>query len=157
MSHRSPSPAPDGVASPAAPEQFLVMHCHKEDSLLGREGFSVRAASTTDPALLDWAQKLDPYELPHDMKSGTLLPNQTPRRLARVPAPGGRAALIHSSYLPQDSLGRSNSFISHMLIYDERELGVLEAAAAWGAMEWQTDEYPPGQTKSLPPPEGLPR
>ena len=60
------------------------MHCLKEDSVLGREGFSVRAASpaASDPATLDWAMGLESYELPRDMKSGQLLANQAPRRLA---------------------------------------------------------------------------
>ena len=52
-------------------EQLYVMHCLKEDSVLGQEGFSVRAASpgASDPAILEWALRLDYYELPLDMKS----------------------------------------------------------------------------------------
>src|SRR5580704_17382614 len=90
-------------------EQLLVMHCHKEDSVLGREGFSVRAASpgANDPATFDWALGLESYELPRDMKSGLLLANQAPRRLAMVPGPPRRVALVHTAYMPQDTVGRS--------------------------------------------------
>ncbi len=89
MAAREPSTVPVGQPPAGPVEQLLVMHCLKEDSVIGREGFSVRAASpgASDPATLDWALKLDAYELPLDMKSGTLLANQAPRRLARVPGP----------------------------------------------------------------------
>src|SRR5580692_10623138 len=118
MATHNPSTAPAG-SLPAGPiEQLLVMHCLKEDSVMGREGFSVRAASpgATDPATLDWALRLDAYELPLDMKSGALLANQAPRRLARVPGPPGRVALVHTSYLAEDTVGRSHSFISQILL-----------------------------------------
>ena len=156
MATPNPSPAPVG-SLPAGPiEQLLVMHCLKEDSVMGREGFSVRAASpgATDPATLDWALRLDSYELPLDMKSGTLLANQAPRRLARVSGPPGRVALVHTSYLPEDTVGRSHSFISHILLLPE--LDAIPAATAWGSPDWQTDEYPRGETKSLLPLDHLP-
>ena len=84
--------SPQRTPTAAAPiEQLFVMHCLKEDSVLGQEGFSVRAASpgASDPAIFEWALKLDYYELPLDMKTGSLLVNQAPRRLARVPGPAG--------------------------------------------------------------------
>jgi GTPase-associated protein 1, N-terminal domain type 2 len=143
------------VAAPI--EQLFVMHCLKEDSVLGQEGFSVRAASSgaSDPAIFEWALKLDYYELPLDMKSGALLVNQAPRRLARVPGPAGRVALVHTAYLPQDTVGRSHSFISQILLLPE--LSNLEAAAAWGSSDWQTTEYARGETKVLPALDRLPR
>ena len=146
-----------GEPSPAMPiEQLLVMHCLKEDSVLGREGFSVRAASpgATDPATLDWALRLDSYELPLDMKSGMLLSNQAPRRLALVPGPSGRVALVHTAYLPEDTVGRSHSFISQILLLPHVE--TIAAVAAWGSSDWQTDEYPRGETKVLPTLDHLP-
>ncbi len=142
---------------PGPIEQLYVMHCLKEDSVLGQEGFSVRAASpgATDPAIFEWALKLDYYELPLDMKSGALLVNQAPRRLARVPGPPGRVALVHTAYLPQDTVGRSHSFLSQIALLPE--LPVLAAATAWGSADWQTTEYPRGETKVLPPLDRLPR
>ncbi len=138
-------------------EQLYVMHCLKEDSVLGQEGFSVRAASpgANDAAILEWALRLDYYELPLDMKSGALLVNQAPRRLARVPGPPGRVALVHTTYLPQDTVGRSHSFLSHIAILPE--LPDLAAVAAWGSTDWQTTEYPRGDSKVLSPLDRLPR
>jgi WD40 repeat protein len=156
MAILNPSTVPAG-SPPAGPiEQLLVMHCLKEDSVMGREGFSVRAASpgATDPATLDWALRLDAYELPLDMKSGALLANQAPRRLARVPGPPGRVALVHTSYLPEDTVGRSHSCISQIILLPELE--TIPAATAWGASDWQTDEYARGETKSLLPLDHLP-
>ena len=144
-----------GAAVPI--EQLYVMHCLKEDSVLGQEGFSVRAASSgaSESAIFEWALKLDYYELPLDMKSGALLVNQAPRRLARVPGPAGRVALVHTAYLPQDTVGRSHSFISQILLLPE--LSNLSAAAAWGSSDWQTTEYTRGETKLLPALDRLPR
>jgi WD40 repeat protein len=138
-------------------EQLLVMHCLKEDSVLGREGFGVRAASpgAADPQTLEWAHKLEQYELPLDMKTGALLSNQAPRRLALVPGPLGRVALIHTAYLPEDTVGRSHSFVSQVLLVPELE--TVPAVAAWGASDWQTGEYARGETKVLPTLEHLPR
>src|SRR5438093_7591470 len=98
-SHTSSSASPDGGAATVRAEQILVMHCLKEDSLLGQPGFSVRAASNPDSTLNNWALGLDHYELPLDMRSGGLLLAQAPRRLATIPVPGGGCALVHSSYL----------------------------------------------------------
>ncbi len=156
MASLSTSSGPRGP-SPGRPiEQLLVMHCLKEDSVLGREGFSVRAASpgASDRDTLDWAMRLDPYQLPLDMKSGMLLANQAPRRLAMVPGPSGQAALVHTAYLPEDTVGRNHSFISQVLLVPE--LSTIEAVAAWGASDWQTDEYPRGDTKSLPRLDDIP-
>ncbi len=138
-------------------EQLVVTHCLKEDSVLGQEGFSVRAASpgARDPAIMEWALKLDYYELPLDMKTGALLVNQAPRRLARVPGPAGRVALVHTAYLPQDTVGRSHSFISQILLLEE--LSTLSAAAAWGSSDWHTSEFSRGETKVLQALDRLPR
>src|SRR5262249_38390115 len=134
------SPPRSASGSPVEAEQILVTHCVKEDSVFGAEGFSVRAASTKDRNLLNWALSLEHYELPSDMPSGTVIVSQTPRRLAlKTQAPGGRMALVHSAYLPEDTCHRPHSFISHILIYPR--LDVMQAAAAWGAPDWQTYEY----------------
>jgi hypothetical protein len=135
--------------SPTGPvEQLLVMHCLKEDSVLRRVGFSVRAASAgaKDTTTLEWAEKLSPYELPLNMKGSTLLPDQAPRRLSLLRDPQGRFALVHSCYLPEDTCGRGNSYISHVLL--PRDLGVREAITAWGSPVWLTD-YRQGETKEL--------
>ena len=148
------STASNGASNARVAEQIYVTHCLREDSLLGREGFSARAASSSDTNLLHWALALDAYELPFDMKSGSLLLSQTPRRLAMVPAPGDRVGLVHSAYLAEDTRGRPHSYMSHALVY--QELGVLEAAASWGATSWQTDEYERGRPQTLSPFTGVP-
>ncbi len=157
MASLNTSTSPGGP-SPARPiEQLLVMHCLKEDNVLGRDGFGVRAVSpgAGDRATLDWAMRLDAYELPLDMKSGTLLTNQAPRRLSLVPGPSGQWALIHSAYLPEDTAGRPHSFISQVLLLPE--VSTAEAVAAWGASDWWTDGYPRGDSKSLPALDEIPR
>ena len=146
--------------SPAAAspiEQLIVMHCLKDDSVLGREGFSVRAASpgASDSSTLDWALKLDSYELPLDMKTGSLLVNQAPRRLARVPGPPGRVGLVHTAYLPKDSVGRPHSFISQILLLPE--VGTATCTAAWGSSDWQTSEYTRDESKVLPTLDRVPQ
>src|SRR4051812_14681386 len=113
-------------------EQFLVSHCLKKDSVVGQGGFSIRAASTTDRTLLNWVQRqFAHYELPVTMQRGRVTISQTPRRLALVPAPGGRTALVHSSYLSGDSCTppRPHSFVTHVLLYPQ--LDASSAAAAW--------------------------
>ena len=97
---------------------------------------------------------IDHYELPLDLKSRTLLLNQTPRRLALVPTSDGRVALVHSAYLAEDTCHRPHSFVSHILIYPR--LDMLQAAASWGSPDWQTDEYERGATQLLPPFNGVP-
>ena len=131
--------APNGGATANAAEQILVMHCLREDSLLGQEGYSVRASSTGDQGLLQWALAVDHYELPFDLRSGPLMPHQAPRRLAFAPVPGGRWGLVHSSYVKEDTRGRPHSFMSYLLVYPR--LDTCAAAEAWGSGDWTTDEY----------------
>ena len=154
MSSPSNPTSRNGGTQRAAAEHILVLHCLREDSLLGQEGFSVRASSTGDASLQQWALAVDHYELPFDLRSGTLLSTQAPRRLALMPAPGGRTGLVHSSYLKEDTRGRPHSFMSHMLIYPR--LDTATAAEAWGADDWPTEEYPRGASKTLPSFEGAP-
>jgi GTPase-associated protein 1, N-terminal domain type 2 len=152
----SPSYSPIGTGTPgaASAEQVLVMHCLKEDSIEGRDGYSLRAASTFDADLKKWAASLKHYELPLDMKSGSLLLTQTPRRLAFLRGPEGYVTLLHSSYLPEDTCKRPHSFITHALIYPRLDL--LDAVSAWGATDWRTTEYPRGATKTLDRFAGVP-
>ena len=155
MSSSSNPTSTNGGAAHAVAEHILVMHCLREDSLLGQEGCTVRASSTGDSSLQQWALAVDHYELPFDLRSGSLLSTQTPRRLALMPAPGGRTGLVHSSYLKEDTRGRPHSFMSHLLIYPR--IDTATAAESWGADEWPTEEYARGATKSLPPFDGVPR
>ncbi len=141
-------PAKSGEA-----EQLYVTHCTRADSVGGQEGFGVRAGSTSDPALLRFAQELPAYELPLEMWSLNPTARQAPRRLARAELPDGRVALAHSAYLPRDTRGREGSYFTHILFYER--LSPLEALRAWAAPEWQTD-YAPGAPKELPPFVGLP-
>ncbi|MGE3820046.1 MAG: hypothetical protein AB7I30_11530, partial [Isosphaeraceae bacterium] len=86
------------------------------------------------------------------MKRGAVLLSQTPRRLARVPAPGGKVALVHSSYLPEDTLGRVHSFLSHVMIYSEATATTGKAASAWGSSDWLVDGFEKGESQTLSAP-----
>ena len=120
---------PVGFVAPAA-EQILVMHCLREDSLLGREGFSVRAASNRESTLLEWALAIDHYELPARLEEPHVTAEpETPRRLALVPTSDGRVALVRLG-LPGGGIHRPHSFVSHILIYPR--LDMLQAAAVMG-------------------------
>ena len=155
MSSPSNPTSTNGGPERAVAEHILVMHCLREDSLLGQEGCTVRASSTGDSSLQQWALAVDHYELPFDLRSGSLLSTQSPRRLALMPAPGGRSGLVHSSYLKEDTRGRPHSFMSHLLVYPR--IDTTTAAESWGADEWPTEEYARGASKSLPPFDGVPR
>jgi GTPase-associated protein 1, N-terminal domain type 2 len=145
----------DGAA-PLVADQILVTHCLKEDSVLGQGGFSVRAASTSGASLLTWARQLDPYELPVEMQRGLVRISETPRRLALVPAPGNRMALVHTAYLPGDTCTppRPHSFITHALVYPR--LDARSSAAAWNSPDWRECEVERGAPKSLKPLDGVP-
>jgi WD40 repeat protein len=139
-------------------DQILLTHCLKEDSALGRGGFSVRAASTSDSTLLNWAiRQLESYELPVDMQSGSVEIRKTPRRLALLPAPGNRTALIHSAYLRGDSCEppRPHSYITHALIFPRLETAT--AVQAWDSPVWRTQEIERSFPKRLEPVRGVPR
>lgn len=140
--------------SAVAAEQLVVTHCLKEDSVLGRAGYSVRATSTQDVETLEWALRLEPYELPLDVKNGAVLLSQTPRRLARVPALDGKAALFQSSYLPEDTIGRVHSFISHVIV--NKNISTRSAVMAWGAEDWMVEGPSSGGGQSLPRVSGIP-
>src|SRR3954454_8964719 len=103
-----PDPQPEGRVA----EQIYVTHCLKEDSVHGKAGFSVRASSTNDQTLLRVALDYPMYELPVTMWSRSPQPDQAPRRLPLVAAPGNRVALVHSSYLTHDTIHREGSFLS---------------------------------------------
>jgi hypothetical protein len=135
-------------------EQVYVTHCLPADSVSGRPGFEVRATSVSDPLLLQFALEQPAYELPLDLRRPGLTAAEAPCRLALVAAPGGRVALVHTVYVPEDTCGRKNSFFSHILFYPS--LTLRQALSTWTSPDWQTD-YPSGSTKKLPPLSGLPR
>jgi hypothetical protein len=144
-------PAPSGTRT----EQVYFTHCLPGDSLRNEPGYSIRAASTADPALLDFAARFTAYELPLDMWGQSPSPAEAPRRLALVPAPGGLSALVHTSYLPEDTRGRKHSYFSHFLF--RGGVTAEQALAAWASADWRL-EYPQGADKQLRDlPGGLPR
>ena len=49
-------------------EQVYVTHCLPANSVSGRPGFEVRAASVSDPLLLQFALEQPAYELPLDLR-----------------------------------------------------------------------------------------
>ncbi len=135
-------------------EQVYVTHCLPADSVSGRPGFEVRATSISDPLLLQFAIEQPAYELPLDLRRPGLSPAETPCRLALVSAPGGRVALVHTVYVPEDTCGRKNSFFSHILLYPS--LTLRQALSAWKSPDWQ-HQYASGTSKGLPLLPGLPR
>src|SRR5262245_49877516 len=129
-------------------EQIYITHCTQSDSFRNQAGFSIRASSTRDAELLKFAFDYPSYELPIDMWGTHPRPEQAPRRLALIAAPGNRVALIHTSYVMQDTRGRPGSYFTHLVIYKQLTLG--QALQTWGSPEWQTD-YPQGAPKELEP------
>src|SRR5262249_35585466 len=58
-----------------------------------------------------------------------------PRRLAMVRIPGGESALIHSVNFPDDSRGRPNNFLSHVLVHPA--LTARDALKTWASPDWK--------------------
>jgi hypothetical protein len=137
----------------SSPQQVYFTHCRPEDSVTGQAGYSIRAASTRDAELLRFITASFSYELPLDMVRGAIGPGMAPTRLARVMAPGGRVALVHTAHLPEDTVGRKNSFFSHVLVFPA--LSPLQALMTWGSPEWAAT-YPAGSPKELPSLAGPP-
>ncbi len=144
-------PRPGEEAAAPSAQQVYYTHCLPADSIGQQSGYSVRAASTADRALFQFANDYPAYELPPDLWTSVGAPAQAPRRLALVPAPqagGGGCALIHSAYLPEDTRGRKNSFFTHYLFLPA--LDPLRALQTWASPDW-TVSYPQGASKQLLP------
>src|SRR5262245_17194424 len=133
--------------------QFYVTHCTTADSVLNNPGYSVRAASTTNPVLLDAAFQYPPYELPIDLWKELPAPTGAPRRLARTKHTTGGVWVVHSSYLEKDTVDRDRSYFSHLVLLPAAS--PVEVLRSWGASGW-VRSYPPGATKSLEPGTRLP-
>ena len=97
-------------------DQFYVTHCTTSDSVLNNPGYTVRAASATDPDTLDAAFRYPPYELPIDMWRDLPPVALAPRRLARTEHPDGGVWAVHSSYLEKDTVDRDRSYFSHLML-----------------------------------------
>ncbi len=130
----------------ATGHQIYVTHSAIADSVSDDPGYTVRAASTTDRALLDAAFHYPPYELPIGLWKE--LPGLTaaPRRLARTKHPAGGVWAVHSSYLAKDTVDRDRSYFSHLILLPAPT--PAEVLRSWGADEW-VKRYPPGATKTL--------
>jgi hypothetical protein len=141
-----PSEAATGTTSRRA-DQFYATSCALADSVENQAGFGVRATSSREKALVRFAGDFPGYELHEEMWRQDVPPRQAPVRLARVRAPDGRVALVHTVHrVSQDRAGRRGTYFSHFLVY--RSLTCLEAVQAWGAPQWLW-EYPAGLTKEL--------
>jgi hypothetical protein len=134
--------------------QIYVTHCLHGEGVFRQAGFNVRACSTRDPLLLRFALDYPAHEVPLGVAAAELSPAAAPRRLALVRIPGGRAALVHSAYLPDGGRGRANNFFAHVLV--RPALTPREALAAWASPDWVTG-CDPGVGQDLPPLPGLPR
>ncbi|HEV3166675.1 MAG TPA: hypothetical protein VGZ22_21800, partial [Isosphaeraceae bacterium] len=151
---RSPSHATlEATTGKRLAAQLYVTHCLKTDSVEGQAGLSIRATSIHDPAFYKYALDFPSYKIPLDMVAALPTPLQAPRRLALVPTLGGKLALVQSSYVQKDTLGRGGNFFSHFLIYDR--ISPREALRSWGSPQWQV-EYPEGTTQDLPAFPGVP-
>src|SRR5262245_16665475 len=120
--------------------QFYVTHCTVANSVLNNPGFSVRAASSTDRALLDAAFQYPPYELPIDLWKELPAPTAAPRRLARTKHSSGGVWVVHSSYLEKDTVGRDRSYFSHLALLPSAS--PAEVLRSWSAGGW-AKTYPP--------------
>src|SRR5260370_25365097 len=143
------SRAIEGVGIP----QVCVTHCLYDEGLIREAGFGPRAGSTSDALVLRFASEYPAYELPAGLSGDGLDPAAAPRRLALVRIPGGRSALIHSVYLPDDGRGRANNFFSHLFVgpgFTPRE-----ALQTWASPDWRLRWEEEGT--SLPPRTELPR
>lgn len=134
-------------------EQIYVTHCLATDSYSNQAGFTIRASSTNDPELLEFARNYPGYELPLEMWGQQITLEHAPRRLAMVRATKERIALISSSYLPEDTLGRKNSYFTHIIFYNNVTLH--QALECWSSPSW-VSYYPHGSPKHLSSFPGLP-
>jgi hypothetical protein len=150
-SSNAPSNAP---ANAAQLDQLYVTYCDQGDSVRNQPGFHVRASSTSDLEVLKFAFDYPGYELPIDMWGKNPSPEDAPRRLARVRAPGHRTALLHSTYVPESGRSRAGNYFTHILIYPH--LAAVTALQHWGSPDWTTS-YAPGAPRRMGPCEDLPR
>ncbi len=134
-------------------DQFYVTHCAVTDSVLNNPGYTVRAASATEPAALDAAFHYPPYELPIDLWKDLPPPARAPRRLARTNHPKGGVWVAHSAYLAKDTVGRDRSYFSHLLLLPDADPAAV--LRSWGAEDWVT-HYRPVRRRNYTPALRLP-
>ncbi|MCI0703291.1 MAG: hypothetical protein L0241_19610 [Planctomycetia bacterium] len=127
-------------------DQFFVTHCMIADSVLNNPGYTVRAASTTEPAKLDAAFHYPPYELPIDMWKDSPAVSAAPRRLALTRLGRSAVWVVHSSYLEKDTVDRDRSYFSHLLLLPAAN--PADVLQSWGADGW-VKNYAPGASKDL--------
>ena len=137
-----------GTVGATGPQQFYVTHCARTDSVLNTVGFSVRAASSTEPALLKTAMEYPAYELPMDMWSKKPGRADAPRRLARVRVAGG-VMVVHTSYLEKDTMNRDRSYFTHVVLLPD--LSPADVLKSWNSEGWVTD-YASGMVQKLAAP-----
>jgi hypothetical protein len=139
----------------ARTEQIYFTHCLPGYSWRNEAGYGIRASSTDDSTLLDFAARFTAYELPLDMWGDSPTPADTPRRLALVQVSSGLSALVHTSYLTEDTRGRKHSYFSHFLF--RATITAEQALESWASIDW-TPDYPRQADKHLQDfPGGLPR
>jgi hypothetical protein len=134
--------------------QVYLTHCLLVDSVFNVAEFTVRAASPMNHDLLRLVDRYPTFELPVVLWSKDPSPENAPRRLALVNLDDNHQALIHSAYLPRDTVGRVGNHFTHVLIAPRFD--PLEAIRSWAASSWRLS-YEPGEDKVLPEPKGVPR
>lgn len=142
---------------PFQAEQFYLTHCSQEDDVRKRGGYSIRACSTTEDGLLTFVNSFPSYQLPVELLSQAPLPEEAPQRLARVKLESGQWAMVHSSYLPQDTKGRRGNYCTHVLVCSTSStITLLQSTQAWGATQW-CRSYAPGSPQKLAVSHSLPQ
>lgn len=134
--------------------QAYLTHCLLVDSVFNVAEFTVRASSPMDHDLLRTVDRYPTFELPVVLWSKDPSPENAPRRLALITLDDEWQALIHSAYLPRDTVGRVGNHFTHVLIAPRFD--PLEAIRSWAAPGWRLS-YPPGDDKVLPDPKGVPQ
>src|SRR5262249_9798211 len=128
-------------------DQIYVTHCTTADSVLNDPGYTVRAASTSLPGMLNAAFRYPPYELPINMWNALPSTWTALCRVARTDASAGGVWVVPSAYLPNDTVGRDRAYFSHLLPLPAADpIAVLRS---WSSNDWATN-YSQGATKSLP-------
>ena len=124
--------------------QFLYTHCQSERCLLDRPlGYGPTASSFTSERLkkvLNHVESMLDYSLPPDTPSDEILKldaSSAPRRLMHKTDLGGFSVATQVCYRRKDSVGRDDSFFSHVLVREKSEGDAawkpLDVVSLWGA------------------------
>lgn len=135
-------------------KQLYYTACREGQSVHGKSGFGVRAASPGIAAdRLQAAVRHGNYELPAGMAPETS-PEAAPVRLALLATPDAGRLLCHSAYVGADpTTGRYGNFFSHLLLDVPAELSPDAAIRSWGSRFWHRADNGGGVQLPEPAPD----